>query len=101
MAKKSIIAREYVRIQLEKKYRDKRQNLKTIVSSKSSSDKERWAAMIMLQSLPRDSSRCRQSNRCSQTGRAHGVLRKFKLCRSKIRKAAVQGLIPGLKKASW
>ncbi|ACQ68448.1 30S ribosomal protein S14 [Candidatus Williamhamiltonella defendens] len=101
MAKKSIIAREYIRIKLEKKFCEKRLELKTIISSITSSDKERWSAMMMLQRLPRDSSRCRQSNRCSQTGRAHGVLRKFKLCRSKIRKAAVQGLIPGLKKASW
>lgn len=101
MAKKSIIAREYVRIKLEKKHRDRRQALKAVISSVTSSKKDRWSAMITLQKLPRDSSPCRQSNRCSQTGRAHGVLRKFKLSRHKIRKAAVQGLIPGLKKASW
>jgi small subunit ribosomal protein S14 len=40
-------------------------------------------------------------NRCPICGRAGGFLRRFKLCRICFRELAWQGLIPGIKKASW
>lgn len=101
MAKQSMKARELVRIKLALKYRDKRKILKNIISNIRSSDTDRWNAILKLQTLPRDSSPCRQRNRCRQTGRPHGFLRKFGLSRTKIREAAMRGEIPGLKKASW
>ncbi len=68
----------------------------------NSSDEDRWAAVLKLQALPRDSSPSRQRNRCNQTGRPHGVLCKFGLSRIKVREAAMRGEIPGrLRKASW
>ncbi len=39
--------------------------------------------------------------RCSQCGRAHAVYRKFGICRICIRKMGLEGLLPGLRKASW
>ncbi|MGT2833610.1 type Z 30S ribosomal protein S14 [Streptococcus halotolerans] len=39
--------------------------------------------------------------RCLECGRPHSVYRKFNLCRICLRKNAYQGMIPGLKKASW
>lgn len=57
--------------------------------------------MFKLSTLPRDSSACRQRNRCSVTGRPHGYLRKFGMCRIKVREHMMKGEIPGLKKASW
>ena len=39
--------------------------------------------------------------RCKQCGRPRGVYRRFKLCRICLRNLALQGLIPGLVKASW
>jgi len=39
--------------------------------------------------------------RCEITGRSKGNLRKFKICRIKLRELALAGVIPGLKKASW
>jgi ribosomal protein S14 len=39
--------------------------------------------------------------RCRTCGRARGVYRKFGLCRICFRNMAHQGLIPGVKKASW
>ncbi|QIW15035.1 30S ribosomal protein S14 [Pasteurellaceae bacterium RH1A] len=101
MAKQSMIARDVKRAKLADKYYAKRQELKAIISSESASDEDRWAAVLKLQSLPRDSSPSRQRNRCRQTGRPHGVLRKFGLSRIKVREAAMRGEIPGLKKASW
>jgi ribosomal protein S14 len=39
--------------------------------------------------------------RCRLCGRARGVYRKFGICRICFRSMASQGLIPGVKKASW
>jgi small subunit ribosomal protein S14 len=39
--------------------------------------------------------------RCMLCGRPRAVYRKFGICRICFRKLADQGLIPGVKKASW
>ena len=39
--------------------------------------------------------------RCKLCGRPRAVYRKFGICRICFRKLADQGLIPGVKKASW
>lgn len=43
----------------------------------------------------------RQRRRCKLCGRPRGTYRKFGICRICLRKLADQGVIPGLKKASW
>ncbi len=101
MAKQSMKAREAKRAKLVAKYSDKRIALKNVISDVNTSEEERWAAVLQLQTLPRDSSRSRQRNRCNVTGRPHGYLRKFGLSRIKLREACMRGEIPGLRKASW
>ncbi len=101
MAKTSMKNRELKRQRLADKYFAKRQELKKIISSTTASDEDRMAAVMTLSSLPRDSSPCRQRNRCAETGRPHGYLRKFGLCRIKVREHMMRGEIPGLRKASW
>ena len=54
-----------------------------------------------LQKLPRDASPTRVRSLCELTGRSRGVYRKFKLSRIKLRELALQGKIPGMRKASW
>jgi small subunit ribosomal protein S14 len=48
---------------------------------------------------PRDKIRVRL--RCKLCGRARAVYRKFGICRICFRNMASEGLIPGVKKASW
>ena len=48
---------------------------------------------------PRDKIRIRY--RCKLCGRARAVYRKFGICRICFRNLASDGLIPGVKKASW
>ena len=72
MAKTSMINRDLKRHRLADKYFANRQDLKKVISSVSSSDEERFAAVQALAALPRDSSPSRQRNRCSETGRPHG-----------------------------
>lgn len=43
----------------------------------------------------------RRYNRCDLCGRAHAYYRKFRVCRICFRMLALQGRIPGVKKASW
>ncbi len=54
-----------------------------------------------LQRLPRDASPTRVRNMCALTGRTRGYYRKFKISRIKLRELALQGRIPGMRKASW
>lgn len=43
----------------------------------------------------------RAYTRCQICGRPHSVYRDFGLCRICLRKMANEGLLPGVKKASW
>ncbi len=43
----------------------------------------------------------RKRNRCELTGRSRGYYRKFRISRIMLRELALQGLIPGMRKASW
>ncbi len=43
----------------------------------------------------------RTVRRCQLTGRARGVYRKFRISRIMLRKLALEGKIPGMRKASW
>lgn len=43
----------------------------------------------------------RTVRRCRLCGRPRAVYRKFGVCRICFRSLALQGLIPGVKKASW
>ena len=43
----------------------------------------------------------RAKNRCSRCGRSKAYLRRFGLCRICFRELSLQGMIPGVRKASW
>ncbi len=54
-----------------------------------------------LQALPRNASPVRLHNRCKISGRPKGYMRQFGISRINFREMASQGLIPGVRKASW
>lgn len=54
-----------------------------------------------LSKLPRNSSATRLRRLCRLTGRSRAVYRKFQVSRLVFRDMALDGLIPGVKKASW
>ena len=43
----------------------------------------------------------RRIRRCELCGRPRSVYRRFRICRICLRNLALEGKIPGLKKASW
>ncbi|MEE3036963.1 MAG: 30S ribosomal protein S14 [Bacteroidota bacterium] len=89
MAKESMKAREVKRQKLVDKYAEKRAALK------AAGDYEG------LQKLPKNASPVRLHNRCKITGRPKGYMRQFGISRVTFREMANNGLIPGVKKASW
>jgi small subunit ribosomal protein S14 len=89
MAKESMKARERKRIALSDRLYKKREELKKAGD---------W---VGLQKLPRNSSKVRVRNRCQLTGRPRGYMRQFGICRNQFRDLALDGRIPGVKKASW
>ena len=101
MAKKSSVEKQKRRERLVKLKWDQRQELKKRAADLSLSDEERHHAREALNKMPRDSSPVRLRNRCQMTGRARGVLRKFKLSRLTFRELASDGYIPGITKSSW
>lgn len=54
-----------------------------------------------LQALPRNASPTRVKNRCSITGRAKGFIGRYGVSRIKFRELALDGKLPGVRKASW
>ena len=101
MAKKSQIHRQRKREKLVQKYAAKRSELKRRAKDQSLTQEERQLAQAELSKLPRDSSPVRLNTRCLLTGRSRGVYREFGLSRIAFRELALEGKLPGVKKASW
>jgi len=89
MSKISVQARNEKRKRMAAKYQEKREILKA---------EGRYEE---LQKLPRNSSPTRIVNRCTVTGRPRAVYQKFGVCRNVFRQLALEGKIPGIRKASW
>ncbi len=89
MAKTSQLARIVKKTKLVAKYAEKRAALKAA------------GDVAGLQKLPRNSSPVRLKSRCAITGRSRGYMRAFGVSRIQFREMALEGNIPGVKKASW
>lgn len=89
MAKTSVKARQRKRERMVAQYATKREELKKSGDLKA------------LDELPKNSSKVRLKNRCQLTGRPRGYVRYFGISRVALRDMALNGKIPGLKKASW
>lgn len=89
MAKKSITARQNKREKMVAQFAAKRAALKAA------------GDYADLDELPKNASPVRLKNRCQLTGRPRGYIRYFGLSRIMFRDMALNGQIPGVKKASW
>ena len=89
MAKESVKARQRKREEMVAKYASKRAALKAA------------GDYAGLDKLPKNSSAVRLRNRCQLTGRPRGYIRYFGVCRLVFRDMALDGKIPGVRKASW
>ncbi|GAA4466280.1 30S ribosomal protein S14 [Nemorincola caseinilytica] len=89
MARESVKARQRKREYLVAKYAAKRAALKAEGNYEA------------LDKLPKNASPVRLRNRCQLTGRPRGYMRHFGICRNIFRDMALDGKIPGVRKASW
>jgi len=89
MARESVKARQRKRERMVAKYAEKRAKLKA---------EGNWEELDL---LPKNSSKVRLHNRCAITGRGKGYIRYFGVSRLVFREMALDGKIPGVKKASW
>jgi small subunit ribosomal protein S14 len=95
-----MLMRELKRAKLVNKYRQRRNELKKQI--KSSEDIQLiMDCQAKLAKLPVNSNPVRFKRRCQSCGRAHGVYKKFGLCRICLRKNLMVGNIPGGRKSSW
>ena len=101
MAKTSKIKKNEQRIAIAAKYAVRRRELKAIIKSPTSTEAQRAEAYAAIHKMPRDASLTRIKNRCSVSGRARAYLRQFGMSRIAFRDMALQGFIPGVRKASW
>jgi small subunit ribosomal protein S14 len=89
MAKESVKARQRKREAMVAKYAAKRAALKAAGDYRG------------LDLLPKNASTVRLKNRCQLSGRPRGYMRYFGVSRVVFRDMALQGKIPGVRKASW
>ncbi len=101
MAKLSSIQKNSFRQKLIKKYKNRRDLLKSKINNKNISLEERIKYQNKLNDLPRNGSAIRHRNRCEITGRPRGNYRKFGLSRIKLRELSMSGDLPGVVKSSW
>jgi len=101
MAKTSAVMRNEHRKKLVAKYAAKRKELVAIIKNPKTSTENRTLAYNRLRKLPRNSARIRVRNRCSMTGRPRGNEGFFGLSRIALRDMALNGFLPGVRKASW
>jgi small subunit ribosomal protein S14 len=83
---------------VEKMKRNQRLIAKYAKLRKELKEKGDYAALAK---LPRNSSPTRYRRLCALTGRPRANYRKFGVCRIVMRDLALDGLIPGMRKASW
>ena len=101
MAKVSSVKKNERRKKLSQSLLNKREKLKSKIYDKNTPLEERFALVMSLAQLPRNSSVTRIRNRCELTGRPRGVIRKFGVSRNKLRELSGRGLVPGVIKSSW
>jgi small subunit ribosomal protein S14 len=101
MAKTSAKNRDQKRRDMHKSLASKRMKLKAVISNREAPMEERFAAVLALAEMPRNSAKNRQRNRCALTGRPRAHYRKFNLSRIALRDLASRGELPGVVKSSW
>lgn len=101
MAKKSMIEKNNLRRRMAKQKKASRDTLKALIMDKETPMEERFAAVMKLAKMPRNSAKVRIRNRCELSGRPRGFYRKFKLSRIALRDLASSGQVPGVVKSSW
>lgn len=96
-----MIARNVKRAKMAENQKAKRTELREKLKDPNMGFEEKQGVMFELQTLSRNGSKVRVLNRCLVSGRPKAVYRKFRVSRLVLRELAHQGMVPGMRKASW
>lgn len=101
MAKTSKVVKDAKRREIVARYSERRAAAKAVLAAPGASAEAKVEARKVLDRMPRDASPTRLRNRGATTGRPRGMLTRFGLDRVAFREKALNGELPGVRKASW
>ncbi|KIW07827.1 uncharacterized protein PV09_01745 [Verruconis gallopava] len=96
-----MVIRDHTKRKVFEEYEMDRQALRYIVRNTSLPARMRAQAQLDLSQMHPYTRLTQINNRCIFGGRARGVFRDFRMSRYQFRMNALEGNLPGVKKASW
>ena len=78
-----------------------RKALKYLAHNTTLPMKTRVEAQLQLHGMPHYTRPTQIKNRCIESGYGRSVIKDFRMCRIKFRELALNGDLPGVRKASW
>ncbi|PKS09528.1 hypothetical protein jhhlp_004145 [Lomentospora prolificans] len=95
------IIRDHTKRKVFEQFEPERQALRYIIRNTTLPARVRAEAQLQLSTMHAYTRPSQIRNRCILGGKTRGILRDFKLSRYNFRRQALDGNLPGVKKASW
>ncbi|KAL2037937.1 hypothetical protein N7G274_009412 [Stereocaulon virgatum] len=95
------ILRDHTKRKVFAQYETQRQALRYIIRNTTLPQRARAQAQLELSQMHCYTRSTQINNRCIEGGKSRGVLSDFRMARYPFRMNALEGNIPGVKKASW
>ncbi|KAI4207399.1 MAG: hypothetical protein LQ348_000585 [Seirophora lacunosa] len=95
------VIRDHTKRKVFEQYETQRQALRYIVRNTTLSQRVRAQAQLQLSQMHAYTRSTQINNRCIEGGKSRGVIRHFRMARYPFRMNALEGNLPGVKKASW
>ncbi|KAF2400314.1 glucocorticoid receptor-like (DNA-binding domain) [Trichodelitschia bisporula] len=95
------VIRDHTKRKVFTEYETERQALRYIIRNTTLPQRMRASAQLKLSQMHCYTRPTQIHNRCLMGGKGRGVFRDFRMARYQFRVNALEGNIPGVKKASW
>ncbi|EGP82720.1 unnamed protein product [Zymoseptoria tritici ST99CH_1A5] len=95
------IIRDHTKRKVFEQYEPERQALRYIIRNTSLPQRTRTQAQLQLTQMHCYTRSTQIKNRCVMGGKGRGILTDFRMSRYQFRMNALEGRLPGVKKASW
>ncbi|KAH6686918.1 ribosomal protein S14p/S29e [Plectosphaerella plurivora] len=95
------IIRDHTKRKVFAEFETERQALRYLIRNTTLPPRVRAEAQLQLTQMHCYTRPTQIRNRCTMGGKARGIFRDFKLSRFMFRMQAIEGHLPGVKKASW
>jgi len=101
MASKASISKNYKKQLLTSSFSQKKLLYRVLKYDQTLPTDVSFQISLNMAQFPKNSHSTRVQNRCIVTGRRHGIYRKFKISRIKLKEFVSKGILPGVRKSSW